>query len=37
VATGIPHPDKPGHWLVPPWQDTASFTEVVAHFVLRHL
>lgn len=32
-ATGIPNPDKHGHWLVPPWSAEASFCEVVEHFL----
>ncbi|HEX5405526.1 MAG TPA: hypothetical protein VFX16_24895 [Pseudonocardiaceae bacterium] len=30
---GIPDPDQPGLWLVCPWPTTASFREVVRHFV----
>lgn len=32
-TTGIPNPDKPGHWLVPPWAKDASFCDVVLHFL----
>jgi hypothetical protein len=31
--TGIPDPDKPGWWLVPPWEAGASFCDVVRHFL----
>lgn len=36
-TTGIPHPDKPGQWLVPPWPTNASFCDVVRHFLRHHL
>jgi hypothetical protein len=32
-TTGIANPDKPGHWLVPPWPTKASFSDVVRHFM----
>lgn len=32
TTTGIPNPDKPGRWLVPPWPAGASFSAVVRHF-----
>lgn len=35
-TTGIPYPDKPGHWLVPPWATNASFSDLVRHFLSRH-
>src|SRR5436189_5168 len=31
--TGIPNPDRPGHWLVPPWPHDAGFSDIVAHFL----
>jgi hypothetical protein len=30
--TGIPHPDRPDRWLVPPWPAIATAHEVVRHF-----
>jgi hypothetical protein len=35
-ATGIPNPDKPGHWLVPPWPNNSTFSDVVRHFLQFH-
>ena len=35
-TTGIPHPDRPGHWLVPPWASDSSFSAVVSHFLRFH-
>jgi hypothetical protein len=32
-TTGIANPDRPGHWLVPPWPTGASFSDVVRHFL----
>ena len=32
-TTGVPSPDRPGVWLVPPWRADASFCEVVRHFL----
>jgi hypothetical protein len=31
-TTGVPDPDKPGNWLVPPWPPGATFSELVSHF-----
>lgn len=31
--TGIPNPDKPGQWLVPPLPAEASLCDVVGHFL----
>jgi hypothetical protein len=31
--TGIPNPDQPDLWLVPPWPHDAGFSEIVAHFL----
>jgi hypothetical protein len=31
-ATGVPNPDKPDHWLVPPWPATLGIRKVVGHF-----
>lgn len=36
-TTGIANPDKPGHWLVPPWPTKASFSDVVRHFLRFYL
>jgi hypothetical protein len=36
TTTGIRNPDKPGHWLVPPWPADASFNDVVRHFLRFH-
>jgi hypothetical protein len=36
TTTGIPNPDKPGHWLVPPWPNDASVNDVVRHFLRFH-
>lgn len=33
LTTGIPHPDGPGYWLVPPWATDATFGDVVRHFL----
>ena len=33
LTTGIANPDKPGHWLVPPWPTDATFSDVVRHFL----
>jgi hypothetical protein len=35
TTTGIPDPDRPGRWLVPPWPARASFSDIVGHF-MRH-
>ena len=35
-TTGIPHPDRHGHWLVPPWPADSNFGEVVGHFQRFH-
>jgi hypothetical protein len=32
-TTGVPNPDKPGQWLVPPWATNTSFSDVVRHFL----
>lgn len=32
MDTGVPHPDKPGLWLVPPWPADATVHDVVRHF-----
>jgi hypothetical protein len=34
-TTGIPKPDEPGRWLVPPWPANASFDQIVRHFLNR--
>jgi hypothetical protein len=31
--TGVPNPDKPGWWIVPPWEAGASFCDIVRHFL----
>jgi hypothetical protein len=31
-TTGVPNPDKPGWWIVPPWEAGASFCDVASHF-----
>jgi hypothetical protein len=36
TPTGVPIPDKPGHWLVPPWPTEATFSDIVGHFVSHH-
>ncbi len=36
MVTGIPNPDKAGHWIVPPWTANASFNELTAHFLRFH-
>lgn len=36
TTTGISNPDKPGHWLIPPWPTGASFSGVVRHFLRFH-
>ncbi|HET6214005.1 MAG TPA: hypothetical protein VFE14_14165 [Micromonosporaceae bacterium] len=36
TPTGIPNPDMPGDWLVPPWPTSATFSDVVRHFVSYH-
>jgi len=33
LTTGIPNPDMPGRWIVPPWSVSASVCEVVSHFL----
>ncbi len=35
-TTGVPDPDRPGHWLVPPWAESAPFPSVVRHFLRFH-
>jgi hypothetical protein len=37
ITTGVPDPDRPGCWLVPPWRRGASFHEIVRHFLHYHL
>jgi hypothetical protein len=32
-TTGVPNPDKPDWWIVPPWEAGASFCDVVRHFL----
>ncbi len=32
-TTGVPDPDRAGDWLVPPWVEGATFSEVVRHFL----
>jgi hypothetical protein len=32
-TTGVPDPDMPGWWVVPPWEAGASFCDVVRHFL----
>lgn len=36
VRTGIPRTDKPGWWIVPPWEQDASLCTVVRHFLRFH-
>jgi hypothetical protein len=36
TPTGIPYPDMPGDWLVPPWPTSATFSDVVRHFASHH-
>ena len=36
TPTGIPNPDEPGDWLVPPWPTEATFLDVVGHFLAHH-
>lgn len=35
-TTGISNPDRPDHWLVPPWPDDAAFSDVIRHFLRFH-
>lgn len=37
TPTGVPNPDDPGDWLVPPWPSDATFSEVVGHFMAHHM
>lgn len=34
VCPGIPEPDRPGSWLVPPWERGMNFADTVSHFLL---
>jgi hypothetical protein len=36
VLTGVPNPDRQGHWIVPPWAADTSFAELTAHFLRFH-
>jgi hypothetical protein len=36
ATNGIPSPDKPGYWIVPPWRPGASLCDVVRHFLRFH-
>lgn len=33
LTKGVPNPEQPGHWLVTPWPQGASYCTVVGHFL----
>jgi hypothetical protein len=37
LTPGIPDPDRPDRWLVQPWPHTASFCDVVRHFLTTYV
>lgn len=37
LTSGVRDPDDPGRWLVCPWPTTASFCDVVHHFLIAYV
>lgn len=36
LTKGVPNPERPEHWLVTPWPQSASYSVVVGHFLRWH-